>query len=302
MNFRKPKLDEQIAAWLSTRVGISPNTLRNYEGTVRSWRDSGLSPVDYIASLLERGNKHSTVKVRRSILNAFLDWQVARGYSSENVLRQSAQIRADKPVVEALTLAEVAALLEGCEQLGKGVHRDSNAELGLWPQEAYRKRLAAMVALQVSTGLRLQELLDLTWGDLDLNARTGQVWGKGRKQRPFRFGVPAKRALMRWMAEVRVPAKTFLVFHTPTGKAVDPSTYRKQLKEAAWWAGIGHVHPHMLRHTFATNAAAAGAPLHDLAQMLGHESVATTQVYVSERDRDRAWRDLDSREAATNEA
>jgi integrase/recombinase XerC len=274
---------------------------------VKGWADSGLMPLDYIGSLYERGNKHSTVKVRRSILNTFFNWQVSVGYTKKNPLVGTTTRPADVGAIKALTVPEVGALIRGCMCLGRDRQQDVALNLGRWPVEAYRARLEAMVSLQVSSGLRVAELLALRDEDIKLQDRTGYVKGKGRKERPIRFGKPAKRAIIRWQAmrddliwaALGQGAEINHLFIGASGGPLDPTTYRDQLAEASWWAGLGRVNPHLLRHTFATQAAAAGTPVEDLRDMLGHANIVTTMRYVHERDRDRAWRDLDARTEGT---
>jgi len=294
---RVPRLDDQIDQWLHGMAGWSPESLRSYRTTVKGWADSGLMPLEYISSLYERGNKHSTVKVRKSILNTFFNWQVSVGYTKKNPIAGFQVRPADVGAIKALTVEEVGALIRGTMCLGRDRQQDVAQNLGRWPVEAYRARLEAMVSLQVSSGLRVAELLAIRDEDIRLSDRTGFVRGKGRKERPIRFGRPAKRAIIRWQAmrdELRGGAPSQALFVGAGGAPLDPTTYRDQLAEASWWAGLGRVNPHLLRHTFATNASAAGTPIEDLRDMLGHASITTTMRYVHERDRDRAWRALDA--------
>lgn len=304
MNLRRtPKLDEQIEQWMTALSGFSPNSQRSYRTTVKGWADSGLMPLEYLSSLYERGNKHSTVKVRRAILRNFFGWQVSVGYAKTNPLIGSKAPRPDIGAIHALTVDEVAALIRACDAIGRDRGQDVGLNLGRWPVEVYRARLAAMVTLQVSSGLRVSELLSMTDADIRLSDRTGFVRGKGRKERPIRFGRPAKRAIIRWQAmrdEARGQAPATHLFIGASGMPLDGTTYREQLAEASWWAGLGRVNPHLLRHTFATQASANGTPVQDLRDMLGHENVITTMRYIHERDRDRSWRDLEKRRDSTD--
>jgi integrase/recombinase XerC len=152
--------------------------------------------------------------------------------------------------------------------------------------EPLRRRDLALLELLYASGLRVGELVGLDWGDLDLDARTVRVLGKGGKERMVPFGKPAALALRRWLAvweKIRqvtssIEEPVFLNFR---GGRLSARSVRRILdryvESAALAAGI---HPHTLRHTFATHLLEGGADLRTIQELLGHSSLSTTQRYT----------------------
>jgi len=149
--------------------------------------------------------------------------------------------------------------------------------------DAVAVRDRAMLELFYSSGLRLAELTGLTLDQLDLAAGEVRVTGKGRKTRIVPVGRHALDALRAWLA-VRagfLKRDTPSVFVGVRGKAMHASTVQKQLALWAVKTGVGrHVHPHMLRHSFASHVLQSSGDLRAVQEMLGHASISTTQIYT----------------------
>jgi integrase/recombinase XerC len=141
----------------------------------------------------------------------------------------------------------------------------------------------AMFELFYSSGLRLSELLGTALGDVDFADGTVRVTGKGRKSRVVplgRFALDALRAWLEQRAAVAAPGEQAL-FLTERGTPVKPRTVQRRLKQCALRQGIDQpVHPHMLRHSFASHVLQSSGDLRAVQEMLGHASIATTQVYT----------------------
>ncbi len=148
------------------------------------------------------------------------------------------------------------------------------------------RRDLALLEVLYACGLRVGELTRLDWGDLEMNARTLRVLGKGGKERMVPFGEPARQALQRWLEvweEVRRGSTeegepVFLNYRG--GRLGDRSVRRildRYVGEAALASGV---HPHTLRHTFATHLLESGADLRTIQELLGHASLSTTQRYT----------------------
>jgi integrase/recombinase XerC len=147
----------------------------------------------------------------------------------------------------------------------------------------------ALLELLYATGLRVSELVSLDWHDLDLSARVLRVVGKGGKERMVPFGRQAAAALTAWLGaweEVRRrgepadPEAEPVFLHHRGGRLSDRSVRRvldRYVDSAALAAGV---HPHTLRHTFATHLLEGGADLRAIQELLGHSSLATTQRYT----------------------
>ncbi len=141
----------------------------------------------------------------------------------------------------------------------------------------------ALFELAYSSGLRLSELTGLDIGRLDLDSGEIRVWGKGAKERVVPVGAPARAALTAWLlrrAELRLVDCNAL-FVGVTGRRLSGRTIERRL--AAWALRQGldrHVHPHMLRHSFASHVLQSSGDLRAVQEMLGHASIASTQVYT----------------------
>ncbi len=154
-------------------------------------------------------------------------------------------------------------------------------------EEPLPRRDRALLELLYASGLRVSELVGLDWRDVDLAGRVVRVQGKGGKERMVPFGRPAAEALRAWLADWeevrrRAPASpeepVFLHFR---GGRLSARSVRRILDRTASRAGVaGGVHPHTLRHSFATHLLEGGADLRAIQELLGHSSLATTQRYT----------------------
>ena len=163
---------------------------------------------------------------------------------------------------EVLDVDEATALVEG----------EGDDALGV--------RDRAMLELFYSSGLRLSELIGLRWLDLNLDAGEVRVLGKGRKTRIVpvgRHAITALRALGE--AEGREPESP--VFRGRKGAPISPRTVQVRMKTLAMRQGFAkHVHPHLLRHTFASHMLESSGDLRAVQELLGHADIATTQIYT----------------------
>ena len=147
-----------------------------------------------------------------------------------------------------------------------------------------QQRDAAMFELFYSSGLRLAELVSLDWpGGIDFATGELTVTGKRRKTRVVPFGDKARQALTRWL-EVRTgllsPGEVAL-FISRRGTRLTRRQVEQRLSQWAQRAGLGmHVHPHMLRHSFASHVLQSSGDLRAVQEMLGHASIAATQIYT----------------------
>jgi len=145
----------------------------------------------------------------------------------------------------------------------------------------------SIVLLLLNTGLRISELCALTLSDLELSDRKGKVivrQGKGSKRREIPLNQTARQAIRGWL-EVRPPTAEAL-FVGRRGEALTPSGVHRCLAALARRAGIEHLSPHTLRHTFTKNLVDSGVGLERVAALLGHANLNTTRVYVTPGQRD----------------
>jgi integrase/recombinase XerC len=141
----------------------------------------------------------------------------------------------------------------------------------------------ALFELAYSSGLRLSELSGLGVGSVDLATGEVRVWGKGSKERIVPVGGPAREAIRAWLkVRADLPVRDAdAMFLSRSGRRIAPRAIQRRLADWAIKRGLGqHVHPHMLRHSFASHVLQSSGDLRAVQEMLGHASIASTQVYT----------------------
>ena len=158
--------------------------------------------------------------------------------------------------------------------------------------DVYAARDKAILELFYSAGLRLSELVKLNVDDFDKNFSRVRVTGKGNKQREVPIGKQARKAIQNWLShkkDVLDTSKDVLstsveskaLFLGKQGKRISPRTIQKRMNEWAIKQGIDiHVHPHMLRHSFASHILESSGDLRAVQELLGHSDISTTQIYT----------------------
>ena len=233
------------------------------------WREASPTFVDgYFASLLERGRSGATVARRRSALRGFHGYLARQGTGAPDPIGQVPAPRREHKLPHALAREDVERLL---------AQPKGEAPLAL--------RDRAMLELAYASGLRVSELLGIETAHLAFAQHTVTVIGKRDKQRLIPFGRPAERALKAWLARGR-PAlardgRVRAVFVNARGGRLSRMGFWKILRGHARGAGLAtRVHPHALRHSFATHLLEGGADLRVVQELLGHASVTTTAIYT----------------------
>jgi len=141
----------------------------------------------------------------------------------------------------------------------------------------------ALFELAYSSGLRVSELAGLDRSALDLTTGEVRVWGKGSKERIVPVGAPALEALRAWFARRHeLPTSDGkAVFVSRSGRRLAPRAIQQRLAEWSVKRGLSrHVHPHMLRHSFASHVLQSSGDLRAVQELLGHASIASTQIYT----------------------
>jgi integrase/recombinase XerD len=236
---------------------------------LRGWTEATPTFVDaYFAGLLRRGRAGSTVARRRAALRGFHAYLARHGGPHADPVAQLPPTRRERKLPHALSHDDVELLLaqpEGEEPL------------------ALRDR--ALLELAYASGLRVSELLEVEMVGLNLNDRSVTVIGKRDKQRTVPFGRAAERALRDWLTRGRPllarDGRVRTVFVNARGGRLSRMGFWKILRGHARAAGIAtRVHPHALRHSFATHLLHGGADLRVVQELLGHASIATTSIYT----------------------
>jgi integrase/recombinase XerC len=249
----------QYAAWLAEHgVAVSAAT----PGAVRG----------FLASSAGTSGPVSLTR-KLSALRSLYRYLVREGLAPGNPARAVSSPKRPKRLPAVLPEDEVAALVEAPPASGGPL--------------ALRDR--AFLELLYASGLRVSELTGLDVDQVDLDQGLVRVLGKGRKERVVPFGGPAREALRRWLAEGRpalaaraggAKGRGALFLHHRGGRLSARSVARSLEK---WVLATGlprHVHPHVLRHTFATHLLGNGADLRGIQELLGHASLSTTQRYT----------------------
>ena len=266
-------LQEAFATHLATR---SPNTRDAYVRDLAQLAAlAGETPLPqltraqlarFLATLHGRGLSGRSLARMLSAWRAFHRFVVDRGGLRSD--DPSAGLKAPKSgrkLPSALTPDEAVRLVEGA-----GV-------------DAMGKRDHALFELAYSSGLRLSELAGLDVDRVDLATGEVRVWGKGAKERIVPVGAAAQAALATWLAErAAMPVvDERALFVGVRGRRIAPRQIQRRLATLAIQRGINrHVHPHMLRHSFASHVLQSSGDLRAVQEMLGHASIASTQVYT----------------------
>jgi len=228
---------------------------------------AGLAPHDIrraLSTLHARGQQPKTLARTLSAWRSFYNYLARQGVVAANPCLGLRPPKGDRKLPNALSVDEMAKLLEGPAD-------------DLWSL-----RDQAMFELMYSSGLRRAELIGLNLDSVDLGAGEVTVTGKGRKTRIVPVGRQALEALRAWLAQRgSVIGDTPALFVGARGGRIGATAVRLSLNRLAVKHGVtAHVHPHALRHSFASHVLQSSGDLRAVQEMLGHVSLSTTQVYT----------------------
>jgi site-specific recombinase XerD len=283
--------------------GSSPNTLRSYRTGLdaylgwlalhgHDWRQPG-RPVlrAYLASLSE-GHGRRTVAQRLAAMRSFYRFATREGLAPGNPLTAMPTPRQPRRLPAVLTIAQTERLIDTAGSGSVATPATELDRLGV----ALSLRDVAIVETAYAAGLRIGELASLTIGSIDLRRGEVRVIGKGRKERISLLGKPARAALELYLqaarpllarlaasgeSDTRDDTERTALFLNHRGGALGARGIRWRLEQLRRAAGLPEgVSPHTLRHTFATHLLDGGADLRVVQELLGHENLATTQIYT----------------------
>lgn len=225
----------------------------------------------WLGSQRNDGRSRTTLARRAASARTFTAWAADRGLLAVDPGLRLAAPKAHRTLPGTLRP----------EQAGE-VMRASAA--GAQQEDPVALRDHAMVELLYATGIRVSELCALDVDDVDLGNRLARVLGKGDKERMVPFGVPADTALRRWLdlgrGAVATGASGPALFLGARGGRVDPRTVRRVVHDAVESVSAADMGPHGLRHSAATHLLEGGADLRSVQELLGHATLATTQLYT----------------------
>ena len=276
-----PLLEEWLATLRDGRQA-SPHTLRAYRGDVGAVLafagEQGVSDARRVDTLLLReylaslaAPSRATLARKQAALRGFFGWLHRLGRIAQDPTAPLRTPRRGRPLPRGLDEPAIQKLLAAPDAAGPSGLRDR-----------------ALLETLYSAGLRVEECSRLDLRDLDLAGGSVHVLGKGRKERLGLLGQPARAALGAWLPvrehllrERRRAAQTALFVNTRDGGRLTTRSIARLVKHWAEHVGLpSDTSPHTLRHSFATHLLDRGADLRVVQELLGHESLSTTQVYT----------------------
>ena len=219
----------------------------------------------FVASRHRKGLSGTSLQRQLSAIRTLFNYLCRHGRADRNPAQGVPAPRAPKHLPETLSVDQLENLLA-------------------FPgDDALACRDRAVMELFYGCGLRLSELTGMNLADIDWQQRTLSVTGKGRKQRHVPFGAKAEKALKHWLRHRSTGAgsEQKALFISRRGTRISNSSIQQRLKKRALQQGVGlSLHPHMLRHSFASHILESSNDLRAVQELLGHANLSTTQIYT----------------------
>ncbi len=287
-------LFEDFIRFLRIECGLSTATIESYGRDVRDLlielaqcgvRDpSDFNPrllADHVGRLASQRRLEASSSTRHiSTIRVLCRWMLATGRVERNPAELLDRPHRWRNLPDVLSPAQMQALVMAPHP----PEQVDESTLPLWVRDR------AILELMYASGLRASEVLTLKLRDILERAQCLRVIGKGDKQRLVPMGEPAADALGEYLRHCRPLLVTAeragerrdkgCVFVSRSGRPLTRARLWTLVRDYARQAGLGHVHPHMLRHSFATHLLAGGADLRVVQELLGHVDIATTQIYT----------------------
>lgn len=295
---------EQFIRFLRYERNASPYTLTKYRCDVEQLRDFLTPPGEktlpltevnhqvireFVSSLYDRKLEKASVARKLAALRTFFKYCVRERITQQNPAKLVSTPKLPKRVPRILSAGEISGFLDKLagdvptrkNGSKRGPKANANAQLML-------KRDRAILELLYASGLRVSELVGLNMGNIDRSGQMLRVLGKGRKERVVPYGTKAREALEAYLpvrdeifARAQQKYDPESVFVNSRGGRLTTASIRTLVKKYAKLCNIDwSLHPHSLRHAFATHLLADGADLRAIQDLLGHASLSTTQRYT----------------------
>ncbi len=276
--------------YLQAEQGRSTHTRRAYLGDLRSWlghvaADGGTGTADltlarirdWLAVQSDAGLARATLARRAAAVRTFCFWLFRTGRIGTDIAQRLRSPKAGRSLPGVLTAGQAAQMLDN----PSGTDDQSGSASAV----AVALRDLALLELLYATGIRVGELCGLDVDDIDQERRVVRVLGKGDRERVVPFGVPALRALTAWLDRgrpvLRTPGSSAALFLGVRGGRIDQRRVREVVHVAVSAVpDAPRIGPHGLRHSAATHLLDGGADLRSVQELLGHATLATTQIYT----------------------
>lgn len=275
-----PKINEAMVhtylTYLDAVSGVTPHTLKAYRIDLTQFVASLPKEVDvdskvirhYIAGLGEKGLSPRSVSRKLSVIRSFFRFLEREGQITDNPAKRVLAPRFRRGLPRVLTVKEMGQFIEAAMRV--------QGPLGI--------RNWALLELLYGAGLRSQEAVDLNVANLDLASGFVRAMGKGKKERIVPFGQFCKRALQEYLERSRptlCSRSQKALFVNARGGRLSTRSVRRIVKATLVKSALHrNISPHWLRHSYATHLLMGGADLRAVQELLGHESLRTTQVYT----------------------
>ena len=265
---------------------LSVHTIRAYMGDLDSllahlermgastWDEIDISHIrSWLANVQSKGAARTTLSRRAVSIRLFTKWATKKEVLKKDIGLTLVTPKPHHTLPEVLSVSDASLAME------------SLATRVVQEEGPISKRDCAMVEILYATGARVSELCGLDLDDVDYHRNTIRVLGKGNKERTIPIGAPALRALEDWLAHGRPVVagekSERAIFLGARGKRIDQRAVRTVVYEAlSALEGVERMGPHALRHSAATHLLEGGADLRTVQEILGHASLATTQIYT----------------------
>ena len=255
--------------YLKYERGFSEHTIQNYKIDLKGFYDFVLDNNididlvrDYLRELYEKKYSTKTISRKVSSLKSYFKYLESEGIIKDNFMRLISNPKLEKTLPNYLNYDDLEKLLN---------YPDISNKYGL--------RDALILEMLYSTGVRVSELANIRLNDIDFNDRKILILGKGNKERYVYYGSKCERLLNDYL-KIDHRNSPYLLIGKKSNR-LNEREIRSIVTSAAKKAGINiHVSPHTLRHTYATHMLNDGADLKSVGDLLGHESLSTTQIYT----------------------
>lgn len=293
---------EQFRVYLAVEAGLSPATLdaymRDLAGLTRDCVSHGIlgpeaitpeSLIGYVQRLRsERKLSGASVTRHLSTVRVFFRWLLSVGAVHQDATEHLEAPTRWKRLPDVLSPRDMQGLLAAARERAPARARPRESDLA--PANASPSELwlrdRALLELMYASGLRASEAAGVQLQALDLAHGWLRVLGKGSKQRLVPMGEPARAAIEAYMKDLRPKLlrpdgrDKGRLFLSKSGRPITRVTVYTIVRSCAKEAGLARVHPHMMRHSFATHLLAGGADLRVVQELLGHADIGTTQIYT----------------------
>lgn len=255
---------QEFANYLDSVRGFSANTIRAYQSDLQGfaswiqthragarWSNITRDDIDaYLAAQTERGLKPSTTNRQLAAISSMYKYMQRNGFAVDNPCKYESRKKLPATLPTTIPAADIAKAYKRA----KGIRK-------------------TMLGILATTGIRIQELLDLTWSNIDFETSTLTIMGKGMKERQVRTDAEVLQDLSRLSTHAQPNMRIFWISQRQARYMI--------YETLAPYSKSQHLNPHSIRHTFATELAKSGVNCSTIAKMLGHSHIETSQKYIN---------------------